>query len=402
MNLTEESKAFQESMVRVRREIHGIAEVGNQTFQTARVIQRELRAVGIPDEDISILLNGAGIAAAIHGGKPGKCLAIRVDCDALPMPELTDEPFKAVNGNMHSCGHDTHTAMGLGAAKLLFDNRENLCGTVKIIFQPGEETDTGAKAMIAEGVLENPHVDAALGMHCTICDDRLPEFPCGSIATTSGFPASACSMSFRVTFYGKGAHGGMSPHLGIDPIFMSAAAIVQLQAVISREKDPNDCAVLSICHIESGTKSNIIPETAFFEGTIRTLDQNYSQELLNRVTKICGSVAESMRGSCDVKVLYSMNELKIDPAMLVVLRKSAAKIVGENHVYTFSKPAMAGEDFSHFSEHVPTVHFNHSQRYADNREQFPNHNSHFIACEDGFWSGAAVAAQFAFDWLERA
>ena len=396
--LIEKSRAIQEDLVRWRREIHQIAELGNNTFETAKVVKRELLKMGVPEKDIRLLVNGAGVAAVIHGEKPGKCLGIRVDCDALPMMEEADVSFKATNGNTHSCGHDSHTAMGLGAAKLLLGMRDQFQGSVKIMFQPGEETLEGAKAMIDEGVLEAPRVDAAIGCHCAIVDARLPEFPCGSIATTTGFPASACSTSFKAVIHGKGAHGS-TPYDSVDPIFIGAAAIMQLQGIISREHNTLEKAVLSVCRVESGTANNIIPSSLTLEGTIRTLDHKYSMKILDRIRTICTSVAESMGGSCSVECTGDMSETLMDPEMLKVLRESAAKIVGEGKVYTITEPTLGGEDFAVFSRHVPTVHFCHSQRFDDGREQFPNHNPKFIACEDGYWTAAATLVQFALDWL---
>lgn len=401
MNLVSQAHALQPHIVQVRREIHQIAEVGLNTFQTASVILRELKAIGIPEEDIRVMVNGAAVAAVIHGATPGKCLGIRVDSDALPIREETDEPFKSTNGNMHACGHDTHVAMGIGAAKLIYDNREHLIGDVKMIFQPGEETASGAKAMIEEGVLENPRVDALISLHCRVLDKRLPEFPCGSLAATTGFSSSACTLAFRTVFKGKGAHGGSSPHLSVDPIFMGAAAIMQLQSIVSRERNPIEPAVLSVCHIEAGTKDNIIPEELFFEGTIRTLSLEYAKHIFHRVETICSSVAESMGGSSTTTMEHCLPDTKTDAALLKVFRRSAEKVVGKDRVYTLTQPAMGGEDLGYFSELIPTLRFRHSQRYDDGREQYSTHNPKFTSCEDGYWSGSACLAQCAFDWQKE-
>ena len=233
MNFQNAAKAIHDDLVAWRRAIHPIAETIFGTVETAKLIVRELTAIGIPEADIKLFCNASGVAATIYGGKPGKCLGIRVDIDALPMPEELDLPFKATNGNMHSCGHDAHAAIGLGTAKLIFENRAELVGSVKMIFQPAEEIAAGAAAMIAEGVMEDPKVEGAISLHGTSADTRLPVFPCGSFASTTGFPSTACSSTFRVTMFGKGAHGS-APHLSVDPVFMAVMAISQMQGIISR------------------------------------------------------------------------------------------------------------------------------------------------------------------------
>ncbi|MBR5004502.1 MAG: amidohydrolase [Erysipelotrichaceae bacterium] len=398
MNLKEQALSLQPDLVAWRRELHQFPELGLKTYKTAEIIERELRKMGI--DTIEKYVDGAGLAVTIHGAKPGKCVAIRVDTDGLPITESTNLDFASKNpGVMHACGHDTHTAMGLGAVKLLLDNRDTLTGSVKVIFQPGEEGAGGAKRMIEEGVLENPKVEAAIGIHCTVLDSRLPEFPAGSIAVTTGFPSSACSTGFYVKFKGKGAHG-MSPHLSVDPIFMGASAIMQLQGIVSRENNPLNKLVVSIGHVEAGKTSNVIPEVFYLDGTIRSLDYDYSMHVLQRITTICTSVAESMGGTCEI-TSKTIPEVKIDKDLLTLLRKSAAEIIPEEQIYTFTEPTMGGEDFSFFSMEIPTVHFRHSQRFCDNRDQYPTHNANFISCEDGYWSGSAILAKFAMDWLNE-
>ena len=397
--LIREAQTIQPDMVRVRREIHQIAETGLTTFRTAKVIVRELEAIGIPSEDISLMLEGAGVTALIHGKSHDHCIALRADCDALPIREMTDLPFRAENGNMHACGHDTHVAIVLGAAKLLYDHRDLLKTDVKLIFQPAEEVDCGAKLMIKEGVLENPKVDCIVGFHAAVPGDAMPEFPCGSIGYFEDIPVAACVGSFKAVFKGKATHGGMSPHLGIDPIYMAASAVLQVQAVMTREKDPNDPAVLSICQISGGNSFNIVPEEAFIAGTVRTLRKELGEEILKRIGEICEATAAALKGKLEYTSSVG-SEVKVDKAMMKQFRLSAAKIVGEERIYKAVKPIFAGDDFSYFTDILPAVHFNHSQAFEDGTPMYPNHNNRFIVNEEKFWTGAAVAAQFVFDWAE--
>ncbi|MBR3276857.1 MAG: amidohydrolase [Eubacterium sp.] len=396
-----QAKAVQEDMVRVRREIHRTAETGLETFKTAEIITRELMRIGIPREDIRPMINGAAVTAMIYGKSHGKCIGLRADCDALPIREMADVPFKAENGNMHACGHDTHVAVVLGAAKLLYDNRQDLCCDVKLIFQPGEEVSAGAQLMIDEGVLEDPKVDCIVSFHSAVPGDSTPEFPCGSIGYFENMPVSACVGKFKVVFKGKSTHGGMSPHLGVDPVYMAASAVLQLQAIMTREKEPTERAVLSICRISAGNSFNIVPSEAEIAGTVRTFDKGLGEWILQRIREICTSVAEGLRGTAEFPEMEIGSAVTVDPAMMKQLHESAAKIVGEDHIYKAVKPMFAGEDFASFTDILPAAHFNHSVAFDDGTPMYPNHNDRFIVNEEKFYTGAATAARFILDWAEK-
>ncbi|MCC8138826.1 MAG: M20 family metallopeptidase [Lachnospiraceae bacterium] len=398
MNFREQAQTLQPEIVAWRRQLHQIPELNNETYETAAAITRVLKEIGIPDEDIRPMVKGAGLAVMIHGKDTGKCVGIRVDIDALAEEEKTGLPFASTNGNMHACGHDTHAAMGLGAAKLLYENRESLNGDVKLIFQPGEELYLGAKAMIEEGVLENPKVDACIGIH-GMPNEVAPGFSCGSISVTSGFPAFGCSSFFEMKFIGKGGHTA-HPEKAVDPVFMQAAAIMQLYGVISRETDPATPAVISVSYVNGGSVGRIA-EDITIGGVLRSLDRERNQWMFDRMATICRSVAESMGGRCECTMRDGVPETRVDAKLLEIVKASAAKIVGPEKVVIQTEADLVGEDFSHFADQIPCVHIKHSQRYDDGPNDYFLHNPQYAPCEDGFWTGSGTLAQFAWDYLEK-
>ncbi|MCD8196404.1 MAG: M20 family metallopeptidase [Lachnospiraceae bacterium] len=398
MDFREQARALQPQLLLWRRRLHQIPELNNETFMTAGEITQFLRAIGIPAEDIRPMVNGAGLAVTIHGKDTGRCVGIRVDIDALAEEEKTGLPFASLNGNMHACGHDTHAAMGLGAAKLLFENRESLNGAVKVIFQPGEELYLGAKAMIEEGVLEDPKVDACIAVH-GMPNLVAPGFSCGSISVTNGIPAFGCSSFFEMKFIGKGGHTA-HPEKAVDPVFMQAAAIMQLYGVISRETNPATPAVISVSYV-NGRSVGRIAEDITIGGVLRSLDKKRNQWMFDRMATICKSVAESMGGSCECKMTDGVPETRVNPELLEIAKASAAKIVGPEKVVIQTEADLVGEDFAYFAERIPCVHIKHSQRYDNGPNDHYLHNPQYAPCEDCFWTGSGTLAQFAWDYLEK-
>jgi amidohydrolase len=394
LNIRDEAQTLQPQLVEWRRTLHACPELKNQTFKTADIIVRELRKIGI--EEISERVGGSGVTAVIRGSKPGKCLGIRADCDGLPIREETGLPFASQNGNMHACGHDAHVAMALGAAKIIFNHRDRLTGSVKMIFQPYEEGDGGAKAMIADGIMKNPAVDAIIALHTgntpTIANLNLTA---GEVAC-SLLPISANITAFWARFKGLGAHVA-SPHLSRDPVLMACNAVVQLQALMSRERDPSSMAIVSVSRIDGGVRNNIIPEECYVEGSIRSLYEDEQKYYYQRVVEIFSSVAQGMRGSVEVGQVINLMAAPNDPEMLRIFNLVAPRIVGAEHVKEIRTPDLGGEDFARFAELVPSLYFRHSARYGDERD-YPHHHPKFDLCEDGFWTGSAIFAQFAMDW----
>ncbi len=280
------AEQIKEQLIAWRRHIHENAELSMKEYKTAEFVENELRSIGI--EDVR-RVGETGVLAQINGCSGGKVVFLRADMDALPGKELADVPFKSTSGAVHSCGHDVHTACLLGAAKLLHDRRDTLNGTVKLAFQPGEELAAGARMMIAEGVLENPDVDAAVMLHC------FPSLPAGWLGMVYGV-SSASSDRISINIKGKQGHGA-HPHQCVDAVFIAGHVITALQGLISREISPMQNAVLSLCKIEGGLASNIISGSVHIEGSLRTLDGELQKYLHGRINDVVTGIAVSFRGS---------------------------------------------------------------------------------------------------------
>jgi amidohydrolase len=343
-------------------------------------------------ENIREGVGRSGITALIEGKKPGKTLGIRADMDALNMEEHTGLPFASKNGRMHACGHDAHTAMLLGAASLLTRRRDELKGSVKLIFQPSEEDGLGGSAMIADGALENPKVDAIIGLHT---GSLWKGAAAGEIGYRFGAMMAATDW-FVVTFHGKGGHGA-TPHLTVDPISIACQVQTALQTIVSRETNPLDSAIVSVCRIQGGTADNVIAPSCVIRGTIRTLSPEARQRVQSRFTRVCEDVAHAMRGSAEVSIREAPPALINDPDMTKKLIEAASQVVGAEHVHEVLEPSMGGEDMAFFMEKVPGTFFFHPATFGDERD-FPHHHPQFDLNEDVFWTGSATFAQFALTW----
>src|SRR3712207_2039256 len=282
--LMEQARLIKNDIINYRRTIHSNPEVGSKLTKTKTFVMDKLREFGYDPKEIC----ESGIVATIKGNKPGKTFLLRADMDALPMKEVTDCDFKSTNEYMHSCGHDMHTAMLLGAAKLLKQNEDQIEGTVKLVFQPDEEGFTGAKNMIKAGVLENPKVDAAMAMHVH------SGTPSNIILCGLGTSIAGCTR-FRIIVNGSGCHGAM-PETGVDPINIASHIYISLQEIISREISATKPAVVTIGKFVGGDAPNIIPGEVIMEGTIRSLDKEVGQFIFERMNDIVTSTAKMFRG----------------------------------------------------------------------------------------------------------
>ncbi len=394
MNLKEEAYALQEQIVAWRREFHQCPELKMDTPITSGKIIRILKEIGI--EEIRSGIGGNGVAAVIHGALPGKCLGIRADCDGLPIREETGLPFASTNGNMHACGHDAHTAIALGAAKLLWNHRDELEGTVKFVFQPYEEGIGGAKAMIADGVMENPHIDAMIALHTGIVGH--PDSVSGDLSYQP-IASTFATTSYSIEVKGKSSHVA-TPQLGIDPLLTSCYIVTQLQEVLSRETEPGMPAVLSVNVIRGGSRNNIIPEKIYMEGTLRTMNKNSTEKYYDRLCEICKYTAAAMKCTAEVSKISHMDETVNDPEMTKIFLKTAQEIVDKEHIFRMDKASPAGEDFAMYAHMVPSVYFFLSAAYGDERD-YPHHNSKFNIDESNFWKGSGVFASFALNWQKK-
>ena len=395
-----EAQALQGTIVEWRRALHKIPETGVDTPQSEAYLCGELDKMGIPYKKG---IGKHGIVGLIEGKKPGKVFALRADFDGLPIKEDTGLPFASTNGAMHACGHDCHAAMLLGAAKIIKDNIDSLEGTVKLIFQPGEEGcpdgPGGAKRMLDDGAFENPKPDAVAGLHIgTIwIQDGINV---GDVLVHYG-GMMACMDRFSITVKGKGAHGAQ-PNNSIDPVSIAAHIISEIQTIISREIDPLEPGIISICQIHGGSAFNIIPNECFLEGTVRALSNDMRKYLARRIGEIAKTVAEGMRGS----VVFDYNwdgpaPLVNNPEVTQEFRDMAEEMLGKDKVKELARPSMGGEDMAFFLEQVPGTFFFLNSNNPEKGKNVAHHNPKFDVDEDVFWVGSAALSGMALNWLKK-
>lgn len=379
--MQELAKYYLPKMKAIRRSIHEYPEIGFEEERTSKFIQELLTELAIPFEVIC----KTGVVGLIKGGKPGKTILLRADMDALPVEELADVPYKSkIKGKMHACGHDGHVAGLLGAAMILNDLKEELVGNVKLMFQPAEETTGGALPMIEAGILEHPTVDAALGIHLWGALEK------GHVQVGSG-PMMAAADTFHVTIQGKGGHAAM-PHLCVDPISIAMQAMNSLQTIVSRKINPLQPAVLSICQMQAGDATNIIPETASFAGTVRTFHATtrteipeYMQEFLHGICKVNGA-------SLHFDYHYGYPALINNQEMTDLVYRAASQCLGEAYVSYLPEPNMGGEDFAYLCERVPAAFYFVGIAEADKPNPV-HHHPKFQWDDDVLEISAATLAQ---------
>ncbi|WP_394019419.1 M20 metallopeptidase family protein [Anaerococcus cruorum] len=392
MDYIELAKANEDLCIEMRRELHKIPELELELPKTVAYVKSKLDDFGLSYKEY---VNGNGLSVLIEGSEPGKCLAIRADMDALPVAEETGLEFASTHpGKMHACGHDSHTAIALTAAKILNENKDKLKGSVKFIFQPGEEIPGGAKPMIEEGVLENPKVDFIIGMH----GGHLAEIPRGSIAFKDNEMMAAMD-KFTIEVNGKGGHGA-SPHLAIDPIVISGEILLGLQKIISREIAPVDSALVSVCKINGGFTQNIIPDKVEMMGTARSLSEDVRDIVEKRVIEISDGIAKTYGGSADVNYERFYPVLNNDPEFTGQIRNIVSGILPED-VFELRKPVMGGEDMAFYQKEVPGcfMFLSNLTEHSDG-VCYPNHNSKFNLDESLFYKGVAAFISSAFEILK--
>lgn len=396
VDIKEQAKRMQPEVVAWRRALHQIPETGIHTPQTQEFICAELDKMGVPyRRDVG--KNGCtGVVALIEGGKPGKVFAIRADCDGLAIVEETGLPFASDNGNMHACGHDAHSAIGLACAKLLKQNAGALEGAVKVIFQPGEEGNPegpgGAKRMVEDGALENPKVDVLIGLHVGMLGDAKN----GEFSFSKG-SLMACMDRFDITVRGVGSHGS-TPQFSVDPIMIAAEIVSTLQTIVSREIPPLTPAVISFGSIHAGSAFNIIPHECKLSGTIRALNNDLRKYLADRIGVITKSVAEGMRGSVEYHFSWDGPPPVVNNIKVAEEFRKVAESVFPGEVHEMRGPIMGGEDVAFFLEEVPGNFF--FLRTCDPvKHKYYQHNSKFDIDEDPLWKGVAVMSAMAFQWL---
>ena len=389
--LMEQAKAIKDDMIVYRRTIHNNPEVGSELLKTKTYVMDRLKEFGYNPEEIC----ESGIVATIKGDKPGKTFLLRADMDALPMKESTECDFKSTNGCMHSCGHDMHTAMLLGAARLLKQNQNEIEGTVKLVFQPDEEGFTGAKKMLKAGVLKNPDVDAAMAMHVH------SGTPSNVVLCGLGTTIAGCNR-FRITVKGTGCHGAM-PEMGVDPINIAAHIYISLQEIISREISATKSAVVTIGKFCGGEAANIIPEEVIMEGTIRSLDKEVGEFIFNRINDIVTSTAKMFRGQAELIELSSAPPLINNKDLAKEVTSYLKEILGNQSVILYEQGGMGSEDFASYSYEVPSVYLMLGAGSKQENSLYGEamHNPKVVFNEDILVTGAAIYAYSAINWLKN-
>ena len=380
-----------DAVIGYRRWLHQNPEVSGQEKYTAAYIADCLRKMGLsPKENIG----GYGVTAVIEGKPGGKCIGLRADFDALSLQEDTGLPFASQNpGVCHGCGHDLHTAMLLGAAQVLCGLKEQFTGTIKLIFQPSEENiaDSGAKKMIAAGVMEEPHVDAMLAQHVG------PQFPTGTVALRPG-AMSASSDCFSVEIHGKSSHGS-APEDGVDAVTIGAQVISALQTIVSRTVSPQDSAVLTIGTVAAGSRYNIIANSFRMEGTCRTLNPQIQDAMPEKMEAIIRGITQGMGGTYTFSYTKGLSPVINDTAACATVVDTVKQLLGEEKIILQDKVAMIGEDFSFFAQAVPSVFF-WLGCTEESAPFFPLHSNHFSPDEEAMRTGIRVMISSALALLQ--
>lgn len=361
--------------------------------KTREFVCKELKKLGIP---YKLNKGDDGIVAEINGTGNGKTIAFRADMDALNITEDTGLPYSSeIEGKMHGCGHDAHTAILLSAAEIINNHKDKLNGSVRLIFQAGEETGTGAKQMLAEGVISD--VDAICALHVgNIAGDDLPS---GTLVVLGG-PVSAGKDKFTITVRGKGIHSAF-PEKGVDPILIGARIVNACEEISARELPAGTAAVLSFGSFQAGLDHNSIPESTVLKGSIRVQNVDIRNFIGERLRCICKNIAEAFRAECDVQIKRGSSTVMNDEKLSALVAKAISHTLGEDEVITkISSALMGSDDFANYAERIPGVYFFLNTNNPDKEITQANHNPKFDVDEDVLWKGVASYVSVAMEYLK--
>jgi len=386
IDIIQEAQKNHETVVSWRRALHQIPELGIELPQTVAFVAGKLAEMGIP---YTVYEDCSCVTATIGSG--GKCILLRGDMDALPVKEESGLDFASATDLSHACGHDFHAASLLGAAKILKEHEAELPGTVKLIFQSGEEVFKGAAAAISHGLMENPRVDAAFGTHvfasAPVNVVHYGKYCCGAV------------YGFRIRIQGKGAHGS-SPETGVDPLTVGAYILLGLQELISREISACDEAALTIGHFEGGNAPNVIPDSAVLEGTLRAFKPEIKAFIMQRITEIAESIAKAYRASVTVEELSNVPAVICDDDMTAMM-ENAVRELGNGMSLSSGLHLMGSEDFAFYCEKVPSVMCFLGAGVEDKSKWVGQHNPRILFNEDILLNEVALYVKMAVDFLEK-
>jgi amidohydrolase len=402
--VNQRSNSIESQVIEWRRHFHQYPELSNREFKTAKTIEDYLKGLGL---EVQTGIAHTGVVGILRGGKPGPVVALRADMDGLPVVERVDLPFKSVEkanymglpvGVMHACGHDTHIAMLMGAAKILSEMKDEIPGTVKFIFQPAEEgvpkgEEGGAPMMVKEGVLKNPNVDAIFGIHIN------SQTEVGKITYRPGGTMAAADI-FRINITGKQTHGS-TPWTGIDPIIVASDIVQGFQKIVSRQMDLTENAVvISVGIIQAGVRNNIISESAYMEGTIRTLDYDMQEDIHRRIIHTAKTIGDLYGAEVEIEIQKQTPVTYNDPELTALMSSSLEKVAGKENA-EIRKAITGAEDFAFYQLEVPGlfVFVGGMTPGLDPSSVAPHHTPDFQIDESGMKLGVKTYTMLALDYL---
>lgn len=389
MDFLKEALNIKDLLIELRRDFHMNPETDYDLPRTCEKIKKFLDKEKIEYFQVA----KTGICATIKGSLgEGKTIGVRGDMDALPLEDRKKCDYKSkVCNKMHACGHDGHTAIALGVAKVLNDNKDKIKGNVRILFEPAEETSGGATEMIKEGALENPHVDAVIGLHVS------ENIECGKIGLKEDV-FNAASNPYTIIIKGRGGHGA-HPEDTIDPIVITMQVVNAIQTIISRELPPTDAGLITVGYIHGGSAQNIIPEEVKIGGIIRTVQPEHRELVTRRLKEVVEGIVKAMRGSCEITIEESYPCLLNNNDMVGKIRNSAINIIGEENILTLKAPSMGVESFAYFSNERPSAFYFLGTRNESKGIVHPAHGSLFDIDEDALPIGVAIQCETAYNFL---
>lgn len=393
MNLTFKAEALllKDQLIAWRRDFHRHPELGFKEFRTSGIVAKHLASLGL---EVQSGVGKTGVVGVLEGSQPGPIVMVRFDMDALPITELNQTDYVSEHpGVMHACGHDAHTAIGMGLAQIMAQHRDEFAGTVKFVFQPAEEGENGALAMIRDGVLNDPAPEIALGLH--VWNEALV-----GIAQVGTGGVMAAADIFTIKVQGKGTHGAQ-PHRGVDATLVAAQIVNALQTVVARNVDPRQTAVVTVGTLHAGSAFNIIAESAEMTGTLRTFDPGVREQMIQRVTSVVEGTAAALGGSASIEIKAISPATINDERAAQLVRETARDVMGTANVST-DQFTMGAEDMSEFLNRVPGCFFFLGSANPDKGPVYPHHNPRFDIDESILPDGVAILAGAAWRYLNGA